>query len=79
MLHDWVSVLTLEHDLIGPSSEMFRESYQQTRLIAIEPPRNWPAALEFRTDFGPRPGTSNRYSKPWQNLDSKVLRREHLV
>ena len=53
-------VAALEHDLIGPSSHIFRESYQQTRLIAVEPPGNWRAALELRTDFGPRPGAPNR-------------------
>lgn len=72
-------VAALEHYLIGPSSQISRESYQQTRLIAIEPPRNWRAALELGTNFGPRPGATNRYSKPWQNLDSKILSREHLV
>jgi hypothetical protein len=48
-----------EHDLIGPSSQIFRESYLQSRLIAVEPPGNWRAALELRTDFGSRPGATN--------------------
>jgi len=53
-------VAALERDLIGPSSQMFRESYQQTRLIVVEPPGNWRAALELGTNFGSRPGTPNR-------------------
>ena len=53
-------VAAFEHDLIGPSSEICRESYQQTRLIAVELPGNWRAALELGTDFGSRPGAPNR-------------------
>ena len=53
-------VAALEHDLIRPSSQIFRESYKQTRLIAIEPPGNWQAALELGTNFCPRPGAPNR-------------------
>jgi len=52
-------VATLEHDFIGPSSQICRESYLQTRLIAVELPGHWRAALELRTDFGSRPGASN--------------------
>jgi hypothetical protein len=52
-------VSTLERHLIGPSSQICRESYQQTRLIAVEPPGNWRAALEVGTDFGSRPGAPN--------------------
>jgi len=73
------SVATLERHLIGPSSQICRQSYQQTRLIAVEPPGNWRAALELGTDLGSRPGALNGKSKSWQNLDSKILRREHLV
>jgi hypothetical protein len=52
-------VATLERHFIGPSSQICRKSYQQTRLIAIEPPGNWRAALKLRTDFGSRPGAPN--------------------
>jgi len=52
-------VAALEHDLICPSSQIFRESYQQTRLIAVEPPGNWQAALELGANFGSRPGAPN--------------------
>ena len=72
-------VAALEYYLMRPSSQIFREIYQQTRLVAVEPPGNWRAALERRTNFGPRPGAPNRYSKPRQNLDSKILRRKHFV
>jgi hypothetical protein len=65
--------------LIGPSSQICWESYQQTRLIAVEPPGNWRAALELGTDLGSRPEAPNGKSESWQNLDSKILRREHLV
>ena len=72
-------VATLERHLIGPSSQIRWESYQQTRLIAVEPPGNWRAALELGTDLGSRPEAPNGKSKSWQNLDSKILRREQLV
>ena len=53
-------VAALERYLIGPSSQMFREGYQQARLIAVEPPGDWRAALELGTNFGSRPGAPNR-------------------
>jgi hypothetical protein len=34
-------VAAFEHYLMDPSSQIFRENYQQTRLIAVEPPGNW--------------------------------------
>src|SRR5438445_12171761 len=72
-------VATLDRHLIGPSSQICWESYQQTRLIAVEPPGNWRTAFELGTDLGSRPEAPNRKSKHWQNLDSKTLRRENLV
>ena len=52
-------VATFERHLIAPSSQMCRESYHQTRLIAVEPPGDWRAALELGTDLGSRPGAPN--------------------
>jgi len=72
-------VATLEGHFRGPSSQIGRQSYQQTRLIAIEPPGNWRAAFELGTDLGSRPEAPKGKSKSWQNLDSKILIREHLV
>ena len=72
-------VAALERYFIGASSQICRQSYQQTRLIAVEPPGNRRPALELGTDLGSRPGAPNGKSKSWQNLDSKILRREQLV
>jgi hypothetical protein len=48
-------------------------------LIAIESPGNWRATFELSTDLGSRPEASKGKSKSWQNLDSKILIREHFV
>jgi hypothetical protein len=72
-------VAALERHFIGQSSQICWQSDQQTRLIAVEPPGNWRAALELGTDLGSRPEAPNGKSKSWQNLDSKILRREQLV
>ena len=34
-------VAAFEHYLMDPSSQIFRENYQQARLIAVEAPGNW--------------------------------------